>query len=109
MAGAVVAFFHWGLNRDTTSSETAIHEPDSHSEHEGHTSPENDGLVHLSDDQLKQFGIKTSTAAPGKLQISLTLPGELVLNADRIDIPERSSEKCGKQFGENHRQIYVSQ
>jgi len=42
------------------------------------------GIVRLSPQQVKQFGIETAAAGPGRLQIEITLPGEVALNADRI-------------------------
>jgi membrane fusion protein, heavy metal efflux system len=40
--------------------------------------------VRLSDHQLKELGIDSATASPGKLHVKLTLPGEIVVNADRM-------------------------
>jgi cobalt-zinc-cadmium efflux system membrane fusion protein len=42
------------------------------------------GIVHLSDAQVKQFGVETSAAGPGRLRIEIALPGEVALNADRV-------------------------
>jgi len=42
------------------------------------------GLVHLTDQQMKQFGVETAVAGPGTLRLELTLPGEVAPNADRI-------------------------
>jgi cobalt-zinc-cadmium efflux system membrane fusion protein len=42
------------------------------------------GMVHLSDAQVKQFGVETSAAGPGRLRIEVVLPGEVALNADRV-------------------------
>jgi len=42
------------------------------------------GMVHLSDAQVKQFGVETSVAGPGRLRIEVFLPGEVALNADRV-------------------------
>jgi len=41
-------------------------------------------VVKLSDDEMKEFGIEVGTAGPGKLQIFVSLPGEIVANADRL-------------------------
>jgi membrane fusion protein, heavy metal efflux system len=41
-------------------------------------------FVRLSEGQLKQFGVETAPAGPGKLRIEVMLPGEVTLNADRI-------------------------
>jgi cobalt-zinc-cadmium efflux system membrane fusion protein len=41
-------------------------------------------VVRLSESQVQQFGIQTSTAAPGLLRVEVQLPGEVALNADRV-------------------------
>jgi cobalt-zinc-cadmium efflux system membrane fusion protein len=43
-----------------------------------------DGIVRLSDSQMKEFGIESGPATPGRLRMEALLPGEVVLNADRI-------------------------
>ncbi len=43
-----------------------------------------EGLVHLSESQLKQFGVETAPAGPGRIRIEVVLPGEVSLNADRV-------------------------
>jgi cobalt-zinc-cadmium efflux system membrane fusion protein len=60
-------------------------EPEDHHEdagHEGHAGHEE--VVRLSAEELKEFGIELSTAAPGALHQYVELPGEIVLNADRL-------------------------
>jgi membrane fusion protein, heavy metal efflux system len=42
------------------------------------------GFVSLTEEQVRQFGIETGRAGPGKLRIEVTLPGEVALNADRV-------------------------
>jgi membrane fusion protein, heavy metal efflux system len=42
------------------------------------------GMVHLSDQQIKQFGVDTGAAGPGRLRLEVVLPGEVALNADRV-------------------------
>lgn len=42
------------------------------------------GLVRLSDKQLKQFGVETGPAGPGRIRVDVVLPGEVALNADRV-------------------------
>ncbi|MGH7825399.1 MAG: efflux RND transporter periplasmic adaptor subunit [Candidatus Binatia bacterium] len=39
--------------------------------------------VRLSEAEKKEFGIEVGTAGPGNLKLYVTLPGEIVLNADR--------------------------
>jgi len=46
---------------------------------EGH----DEGVVRLSDAELKEFGIVVRQAGPGRLDTYVDLPGEIVINADR--------------------------
>jgi len=41
-------------------------------------------LVHLTAEQMQQFGIVLDTIKPGKLQQWLNLPGEVVINTERV-------------------------
>jgi len=41
-------------------------------------------VVRLSDEEMKEFGIEVTTAGPGRLDQYAELPGEIVLNADRL-------------------------
>jgi len=41
-------------------------------------------LIRLSDEAVKEEGIEVSPAGPGTLQISVNLPGEVAINADRM-------------------------
>jgi cobalt-zinc-cadmium efflux system membrane fusion protein len=43
-----------------------------------------EGMVRLTERQMREFEVETGPAAPGRLQIEAVLPGEVVLNADRI-------------------------
>jgi membrane fusion protein, heavy metal efflux system len=45
---------------------------------------EKEGLVHLSQEAVKEAGIELATAGGGALEQVLTLPGEIALNADRV-------------------------
>jgi cobalt-zinc-cadmium efflux system membrane fusion protein len=42
------------------------------------------GIVHLSAAQIRQFGVETAVAGPGRLRMEVVLPGEVALNADRV-------------------------
>ncbi len=65
------------------------------------------GVVRLNETQLREFGVKTGPAAPGTLQIRLTLPGEVALNADRVAhvVPRVSGvvREVRKNLGDNVR------
>lgn len=56
---------------------------DSHEEGEGHGEHE-EGVVWLSPEARVTFGIEVTEAAPGKLERTITLPGEVRLNADKV-------------------------
>jgi len=49
-------------------------------ERDGHNEEQ---VVRLSEAERKEFDIEVGTAGSGKLQMHITLPGEVVLNADR--------------------------
>jgi len=53
------------------------HDNRSNGEHE-------EGVVRLSPEALKRYGIEVAVAGPGKLERTITLPGEVRLNADRV-------------------------
>lgn len=46
--------------------------------------PASPGFVRLSGPQLKEFGVETGPAGPGRIRIDVNLPGEVALNADRV-------------------------
>jgi cobalt-zinc-cadmium efflux system membrane fusion protein len=56
-------------------------ENDNHSE-ESERSEER--VVRLNEAEMKEFRIEVGKAGPGKLQVHVTLPGEVVVNADRV-------------------------
>ena len=55
-------------------------ETDEHGDHDGH----GEEVVRISDAELEEFDIRLATAKPGALDQYIELPGEIVLNADRI-------------------------
>ena len=40
--------------------------------------------IHLSDDEMNEFDIVIKTAGPGTLKLDIALPGEVVLNPDKV-------------------------
>ncbi|MCK6485483.1 MAG: efflux RND transporter periplasmic adaptor subunit [Phycisphaerae bacterium] len=62
------------------------HDADEHGDahdrgaHGGHQ----EGVVRLSPEAMKSYGIEVAVAGPGKLERTITLPGEVRLNADRV-------------------------
>lgn len=58
---------------------------ESYTEKEDPAEDEHDELVvKISDREMKDFGIKLSTAGPGRLRIHLNLPGEVAYDPDRV-------------------------
>jgi len=55
-----------------------------HKENEGHEEHAEEIVVNLSDAEMEEFGIEVATAGPEKLQIHVTLPGEIVANPDLL-------------------------
>jgi len=55
-------------------------------EGEGHAEDEHaeESLVRLSAEQIREFGIEIASAGPGAIDQYAELPGEIVLNADRL-------------------------
>ncbi|MBN2185395.1 MAG: efflux RND transporter periplasmic adaptor subunit [Candidatus Krumholzibacteriota bacterium] len=41
-------------------------------------------VVHMSDENIIKFGIETEIAGPGEFDLRRTVPGEIVLNAERL-------------------------
>ncbi len=57
---------------------------DDHDEHAGEDGHSEEPVLRLSDDERQRFGVKVAIAAPGNLTTQISLPGEIVLNADRV-------------------------
>jgi len=51
--------------------------------HAGHNHGE-EKVVVLTEAQCETFGVETGKAGPGKIEMFLTLPGEVTVNADRV-------------------------
>lgn len=43
-----------------------------------------ESTVHLSDEQIRRFGIKVVPAGPGEFKVHKSLPGQIVINTDRM-------------------------
>jgi len=55
-----------------------------HDDYEEHNEHDEEKPVQLSDAEMKEFEIEIGTAGPGRLQIHVNLPGEVVVNPDRL-------------------------
>lgn len=69
-----------GGHSASTQSASSGHDDHGHEDGHGHE----EGAVWLSPDARKTFGIEVAEAGPGKLERTITLPGEVRLNADKV-------------------------
>ena len=91
----LLAVFYKQVQPGNEAKSTAHYE-EGHDDHEGHShekiatehedakSHEKEGVVQLSKEEMKEFGIEVATAGPGDIQVHINLPGEVVLNEDRL-------------------------
>lgn len=70
-------------DQDEDAHEDA-HTGGDHAGHEGHLDHVEESVVRLSPEDRDKFGIEVATAGPGQLATQIRLPGEIVLNADRV-------------------------
>lgn len=90
IAGIVLAVLVFRQFRPATTPILAPHEERSHEgdvaheDHEEHDEQGEKGVIRLNDAELKEFDIEVGTAGPGTLKIHISLPGEIVTNADRL-------------------------
>lgn len=86
-AGVIVAAVAFQKFRPGTAPAPAAREEGSHKDGPGHKEHDEHGekgVVRLGDAELKEFGIEVGTAGPGNLKVQVSLPGEVVANADRL-------------------------
>lgn len=57
---------------------------DDHKDHEEDGSDGHEDVVQLTPAELAEFGIELSTAGSGTLRIGITVPGEIVVNYDKL-------------------------
>ena len=84
--GGVSAHDDHGHSEDESSED---HDHDAHDgeARDGHMDHEDNGhedVVSLSPDEIKEFGIVVEIASPGTIERIIELPGEIVLNADKL-------------------------
>lgn len=83
------AIYFWSSRSDAFSrtAQTDGEHADDHADDEDHTGDgerRNEGLIRLSPVALREFGIEVRSAGAGQVVRVLTLPGEIVLNADQV-------------------------
>jgi cobalt-zinc-cadmium efflux system membrane fusion protein len=86
-AAVIVAGVAFQQSRSKTAPAHAVRGEGSHEDghgHEEHDEHAGKGVVRLADAELKEFGIDVGTAGPGNMKVQVSLPGEVVANADRL-------------------------
>ncbi len=74
-----------GAGEDDHGKEGHDDGKEGHEGHGGHDDHEGeDRHVRLSAEERREFGIELASAGPGELHVSVSLPGEVVLNANRV-------------------------
>jgi membrane fusion protein, heavy metal efflux system len=66
------------------TSSKALEEVAASPPHQEQQRERSEDMLRFTDSQIKEFGITTESAAAGTLRIDVVLPGEVVLNADRV-------------------------
>lgn len=80
IAGIVLAFLILGTGG---ARDDHAHEEEKHGHAEEKTAPPGEGLLLLTAEQGKAAGVVIAAAAPGRIQTSVALPGEIRFNEDR--------------------------
>lgn len=79
-----IASLFCGCTRESAPAVSASRADQAQVADAGREASKRQGIVRLSDTQVKQFAVETAPAGPGKMRIEVTLPGEVALNADRV-------------------------
>lgn len=73
---------HEGTGRHDTVD---LHDAEAdHGDHEGDGLEKYEDIVRLTQAVMNEFGIELSTAGPGRLRLEITVPGEIVVNYDKL-------------------------
>jgi membrane fusion protein, heavy metal efflux system len=74
---------HEGHQEENHDDEHDIHKEDNDEQgHENHA--DHDEAIDLHEDELTELGIKVSPAGPGVISVSISLPGKITLDPDRV-------------------------
>ncbi len=91
LGGGVLGTYSWlrdatpvGDENNDEESEHGGHEHEDEAELGGHSEEHPRGEIELSPELQREFGIEVSEASGGRILRDLTVPGEVVLNADRV-------------------------
>ena len=84
LIGIIVAIVVFKQFRTPSSPLADGNKNQSLDESKEHSESDDKEVLHISEAEMKEFGIEVGTAGPGKIEIQLSLPGEVVANADRL-------------------------
>jgi RND family efflux transporter MFP subunit len=86
--GSIAISWVWAQQAPEAAAHENNHRQHAEEEtHDDHAAPDhdsNDSIVQLSREERKRFGIEVAVASSGGLTTRISLPGEIVLNADRV-------------------------
>jgi len=81
---AVLGAFYYGRTVESHRSAREVHEEKDHDSHKPGPIHQDEDHILLSEAQIRALGIGLAKAGPGNLEAVLTLPGEIILNDDRV-------------------------
>ena len=73
-----------GLSSPRDNDSMERHQPAASESGETKEKSASGGLIQVSEETIKEEGIKVNVAAPGRLQVTATFPGEIAINPDRM-------------------------
>lgn len=69
------------LKKEKASPEIAEANPHGHTDEHGH---QEENIIPLTSDQIKDLGIQTKIAGPGQLSVTISTRGKIILHPDRL-------------------------
>ena len=75
---ACTAFLLWTAGTAPVAGEEAVLPKEEHDEHG------DEQVVHLSAEEMTEFGIRVAEAGPGTLQVHVDMTGEVAIDPDRL-------------------------
>ena len=73
----------WKFTSNKPKSSSEVAEKSSHGEMDEHGHQE-ENIINMSQDQIKELGIQTKTAGPGELSVTISTRGKIMLHPDRL-------------------------
>ena len=76
------------LESDSHAEEHAHNEGEAHDDHDDHDheghDDHDDSIVKISEEDMKRFGIQVDKVKAGEIEQQIRVPGEIVINSDRL-------------------------